>query len=382
MERRWNKASRCDRGDIPLADLSPQISRFETVKTTQGNFFEDFQIDQVIEHSTPRTIREGDVTLYQGLTGSRFPLQSAEPFAKRAGLLMSPIDDLMTFNVVFGKTVPDISLNAIANLGYAEGMFHGFVYPGDTLSSRSTVIGLKENSNGKTGVVYVRTVGSKNSKERVLDYVRWVMVRKREAGLSGSKPVVPELKAAISAEDLRCPEGLDLDGWNLNESGSRFALEDYEVGEKIDHVDGMSVMETEHRLATRLYQNTARVHFNNHTESQSRLASTIVYGGVVISIARALSFSGLGNAAKILAINSGSHINPCVGGDTIYAWSEVLDQTELTDQAGALRLRLVAAKNRSCADFPLRDNKGNYLEQILLDFDYWVLIPKRKVLQY
>ena len=63
------------------------------------------------------------------------------------------------FHIVFGKTVPDISLNAVANLGYAACRFLAPVYPGDTLSSASEVIGLKENSNRQTGVVYVRSRG-------------------------------------------------------------------------------------------------------------------------------------------------------------------------------------------------------------------------------
>ena len=54
---------------------------------------------------------------------------------------------------------PDISLNAVANLGYADCRFLKPVFPGDTLSAASEVIGLRENSNRKTGVVYVRSTG-------------------------------------------------------------------------------------------------------------------------------------------------------------------------------------------------------------------------------
>ena len=88
-------------------------------KTSAGNFFEDFRLDQEIVHATPRTITTGDVALYTGLFGSRFAVTSADAFAERLGLPRSPIDDVLVFHVVFGKTVPDISLNAVANLGYA-----------------------------------------------------------------------------------------------------------------------------------------------------------------------------------------------------------------------------------------------------------------------
>jgi 2-methylfumaryl-CoA hydratase len=114
-------------------------------------------------------------------------------------------------------------------------------------------------------------------------------------------------------------------------------------------------------------------------EKKGRLGRCIVYGGVVISIARALSFNGLGNAFHLLAINGGRHVNPCVAGDTIYAWSEVLDRAELhgRDDVGALRLRLVATKDRPCGDFPLKDAEGRYLPEVLLDLDYWALVPRR-----
>ena len=126
-----------------------------------------------------------------------------------------------------------------------------------------------------------------------------------------------------------------------------------------------------------LYQNTAKVHFDAHAQQASRFGKRLIYGGVVISLARALAFNGLGNACELLAINAGTHCNPLFAGDTVYAWSEVLDKAVLSDTVGALRLRLVAAKDHPCADFPLRDEAGKYLPHVLLDFDYWAAVPRR-----
>jgi 2-methylfumaryl-CoA hydratase len=141
----------------------------------------------------------------------------------------------------------------------------------------------------------------------------------------------------------------------------------------------MTVEEAEHQLATRLYQNTARVHFNQHAEAQGRFGKRLVYGGHVISLARSLSFNGLGNAFRIAAINGGQHVNPVFAGDTIYAWSEVLERIELPGRAdvGALRLRTVAAKNRACADFPWKGADGKHMPEVVLDFDYTVLMPRK-----
>src|SRR5204862_1445843 len=126
-------------------------------------------------------VTAGDAALYTALYGSRFAVQSSAAFAAAIGYPQAPLDDLLVFHVVFGKTVPDISLNAVANLGYAECRFLAPVYPGDTLSAVSEVIGLKENSSRKTGVVYVRSTGLRQEDgARVLEYVRWGMVGRRD----------------------------------------------------------------------------------------------------------------------------------------------------------------------------------------------------------
>jgi 2-methylfumaryl-CoA hydratase len=277
---------------------------------------------------------------------------------------------------VFGKTVPDISLNAVANLGYAEGRFLSPVFAGDTLTSTSEVIGLKENSSRKTGVVHVRTTGTNQRGETVLSYVRWVMVRKRDAAAEIAEQATPPLAPAVAASDLVLPPGLEVSGYDWGLAGAPHAFEDYATGERIDHVDGMAIEEAEHQMATRLYQNTAKVHFNQYERAKDPSGRRLVYGGVVISTAKALSFNGLQNAGLVLAINGGRHVNPCFAGATVFAWSEVLDKADL-GAAGALRLRLVATRDRPCADFPDRDEAGAYPPEVILDFDYWAAVPKR-----
>ncbi|MGE0828273.1 MAG: MaoC family dehydratase [Hyphomonadaceae bacterium] len=346
-------------------------------KSNPGNFFEDFAIGQILRHATPRTLTDGDAALYTALTGARYALFSSDEFANACGLGRAPIDPLIVFHIVFGKTVPDVSLNAVANLGYAEGRFLKSVFAGDTLSAVSEVIGLKENSSGKTGVVTVRTKGLNQMGEVVLEYVRWVMVNKRDTAKPAKEGASPKLAEAVPADQLVLPEGLhfptDYD-WEL--AGSPHAFEDYAISEKIDHVDGMTVEEAEHQLATRLYQNTAKVHFDARLQKDSRFGRRLIYGGVAISLARAIAFNGLANAGLVLAINAGRHVNPLFAGDTVYAWSEVLDKADL-GAAGALRLRLVATKDRPCADFPVRKPDGGDDPAVILDFDYWAAIPKR-----
>ncbi len=354
-------------------------------KSAQGNFFEDFRVGQRFIHAPARTLTIGDAGLYKAIYGARFALQSSEPLAKAIGFETAPFDDLLVFHMAFGMSVSDISLNAVANLGYAQLRFGKRLYPGATLRAFTEVIGLKENSDGKTGIVYVRTEGVDAMDDVVVSFNRWVMVRKRDATSKAPDPVVPDLPDIVPPSSLVAPAKTHFRNATAKETGSGLRWEDFEIGERIDHIDGTTVEDSEHMMAARLYHNTARVHFNQFAEAKGRFGKRIVYGGHVISIARALSYNGLSNALCIAAINGGRHVNPVFAGDTIFAWSEVLDKAPIPNadepeldrqDCAALRLRLVAAKNLPCADFPYRDG-DKYLDNVVLDLDYWAIVPKR-----
>ncbi|MEM8730348.1 MAG: MaoC family dehydratase [Pseudomonadota bacterium] len=338
-------------------------------KTNPGRYFEDYRIGDRLVHAVPRTVSGGERALYHALYPARHALASSDVFAQTCGLPSSPLDDLITFHVVFGKSVPDVSLNAVANLGYAEGRWMRPVYPGDTLTATSEVIGLKQNSNGETGVLYVRTTGSNQDGTPVMEYCRWVMVRKRDPDAPAPETVIPDLKTALVPDDLQVPDGLSFARYDTALAGEPHKWGDYRVGETIDHVDGVTIEDAEHMMATRLWQNTAKVHYDLTVRPEGRL----IYGGHVISLARALSFNGLANAQMLVGLNAGAHVNPCLAGDTVRAWSEVLDKAETAAPGvGAIRLRLVATKG---APFALRGSDGKYLPDILLDLDYWALMP-------
>lgn len=342
------------------------------MKTNAGRFFEDYRLGEVIAHAVPRTVSGGERALYHALYPARGALYSSDEFARACGLPVAPVDDLVAFHLVFGKTVPDISLNAVANLGYAEGRWLRPVWPGDTLRATSEVIGLKETSSGTSGVVWVRTTGLNQHDVPVLDYVRWVMVKKRGTG-PAPEACVPTLAKAVDPAALVIPEGLHFDGYDFSLAGEPHRWGDYAPGERIDHVDGVTVEEAEHMLATRLWQNTAKVHFDATQRPDGR---RLIYGGHVISLARTLSFNGLANAQMIVALNGGTHANPCFAGDTVRAWSEVLDKAETAvPSVGAIRLRLVAVK-QGAQPYARTDETGKYRPEVLLDLDYWALMPR------
>jgi 2-methylfumaryl-CoA hydratase len=131
-------------------------------------------------------------------------------------------------------------------------------------------------------------------------------------------------------------------------------------------------------MATRLYQNTARIHFDQFTAGKGRFGKRLIYGGHAISLARALSFNGLANAFHVAAINGGRHVNPLFAGATVFAWSEILACAEVSGRSdiGALRVRTVATRDQPCDTFPYKNASGEYDDAVILDLDYWVALPR------
>lgn len=338
------------------------------------NFFEDFAVGRVFRHATPRTLTAGDAAAYIALTGARHVVHCAEPVAKALGHRACPLDDFLVFNVAFGKTVPDISYNAIANLGYADVRFTAPVYAGDTLACESSVIGLKQNSNGRSGVVYVKSVARNQDGHAVLSWIRWVMVAR---GAEGAAPAtkVPPLPAEVPAASLAVPQFLRAQALSTEATGGSRQWDDYAPGEVIDHPGRMVVEEADHMAATRLYQNPARVHFDANNDFGKRL----VYGGHVISVCRALSHDGLENAFAVAAIHGGTHANPTFGGDTLACRHVVAAREELPGRrdVGVLRLRMLGVKDEPLARLP-PVAPGEKHPAVVLDLDYSVLIPRRQ----
>lgn len=216
-----------------------------------------------------------------------------------------------------------------------------------------------------------------------MTWARWVMVHKRNPEAPAPETVIPNLPSHVAVEDLPVPLHLNASGYETAITGSPYLWDDYSEGERIDHVNGMTVDNSDHTLATKLYQHNARLHFEEHLMKPSRFGERLMYGGHVISLCRALSFNGLANAIGIAAINSGAHCNPSFAGDTFYAYSEVLEKWELSGRSdlGALRLRTLGINNLESEKIESPtievDGKLRYHENVVLDLDYTVLMPRR-----
>lgn len=344
-----------------------------------GYFFEDFEPGARLVHAAPRTLTEADAALYLALTGDRNPVHCAAPVARALGHRARPLDDLLVFHVAFGKTVHDVSYNAVANLGYADVRFLAPVYPGDTLRSESEVLGVKRNSSGKSGVVWVRSRAFNGEGAEVLAWARWVMVATRGAAREGeTASPAPELPREVAPGRLAVAPFLRPRALDPRDTGGERWWDDYEPGETIDHPGAMTLEEADHMLATRLYQNSARVHFDAFGAREGPFGKRLVYGGHVISVCRSLSRDGLENAFAIAAIHGGSHTNPAFAGDTILARTVVLARDAIPgrDDVGALRVRMIGAKNARLAGLATPP-AGAKDPAVVLDLDLSLLLPRR-----
>jgi 2-methylfumaryl-CoA hydratase len=358
--------------------MTQTISLNAVPRPAGGFFFEDYTQGRRFHHVVPRTLTAGDASVYIALTGARNPVHCCQPLARALGHEAMPLDDLLVFNAAFGKTVNDISYNAIANLGYADVRFIAPVYAGDTISCESQVIGVKENSNGTSGIVYVRSRAFNQDREEVLSWARWVMLPRRKASAETHEPNVPPLPDHVDPSHYSVPKFLKPAALQPHYTGSGLLWEDYTPGETIHHPGGMTIEEADHMSATRLYQNTAPIHFDAHAAKEGQHGKRLVYGGHVISICRALSYDGLENGFAVAAIHGGTHANPTFAGDTIYCRHVVVGREKIPgrDDVGALRLRMVGVKNVSLAKLPDL-GPGEKNDSVVLELDYSVLIPRR-----
>tara|TARA_R110001606_G_scaffold12165_4_gene52346 strand:- start:23495 stop:24538 length:1044 start_codon:yes stop_codon:yes gene_type:complete len=345
-----------------------------------SNYYEELTLGRRFRHATARTITDGEVALNIALTGARQPIGSSAVVAKELGYAGRPVDDFLLFNIAFGKTVADISFNARGNLGYAGLRFLRPVYVGDTIRAESEVIGRREASNGLSGVVYVRSAAFNQDNECVLEFVRWVLVRKRIPEERSQEVAIPQLPEQVRPESILAPPVKDVRSVMANATGVEKFYNDYRAGDRIIHEGGITIDESDHTLATRLFQNNAMGHFDTLVAKEEGREQRIVYGGYVIALCRALSYDGFENVVSIAAINAGSHVGPTFAGDTIYSVSDVIEMCPLSGRSdlGAMRLRLWGVKNRRVRHEELSSSKGerrSYDPAVVLELDYTVLVP-------
>lgn len=152
----------------------------KALKKPKGTAFEDFKVGQVFEHHWGRTINESDNSLFTVLTLHYNPLYTNVEYAKAHGHPNVVVNPLLVFNTVLGLTVEDLSEGGGAFLGAENLTYHAPVYPGDTLTARSTVLDYRASkSQNDRGIVTWHTEGYNQHGKLVIDYNRTNMKIRR-----------------------------------------------------------------------------------------------------------------------------------------------------------------------------------------------------------
>lgn len=163
-----------------------------------GRFLEDFEEGDLYRHSRGRTVTESDNIWFTLLTSNTHQLHFNSDYASRTEFGRPLVVSTLTLAIVTGLSVDDVSLNAVANLGWDDVRLVAPVLTGDTLYAESEVMSVRASaSRPQQGIVKVRTRGTNQRGETVITFERSVLVPTRAAGtpLRPDDPAPTEARA-------------------------------------------------------------------------------------------------------------------------------------------------------------------------------------------
>ncbi len=155
----------------------PDLSSFPTRR--HGHSFEAFRPGEVFAHHWGKTVTAGDASLFASVTHAYNPIYLNAEAARADGHPDVVVSPMLVVCIVVGLSVEDLSEAGGPFLGLDALTFHRPVYPGDTLTARSTVVEARESrSRPGAGVVTWHTEGRNQRGELVVDYHRSNLVAK------------------------------------------------------------------------------------------------------------------------------------------------------------------------------------------------------------
>ncbi|MCA9521915.1 MAG: MaoC family dehydratase [Myxococcales bacterium] len=316
-----------------------------------GRYLDDFVPNQIFVHPRGYSFERSAMRDFATTFMQTNPLYLNAEVARVHGFRDIPASPQMVFNVVLSLGVQNDSEKAIANLGYYQAQFLRPVYAGDTLRAFTFVVDRKDRGAESPGIVHIRTVGTNQRHEVVLQYERKIMVRWR-----GSKPVASppspeadgfpwENEPAVELPTLPAAVPMDLTGPNTY-------FEDFAVGDVIVHANGRTITD-EHLAYTYAVGNTHPLHYDriySTALSGPMSGEPIVYGGLVFAWLDGLaSRDTTENALWELGFTEGYHTQPAFSGDTVFALSRVLAveaaPSPWGDHLGVVTFQLIGVKN-------------------------------------
>ena len=145
-----------------------------------GRVFEDFQVGDVYEHPLGRTILEADNIWFTCLTMNTNPIHFDGEYARQTQFKKRLVNSCFTLSLVTGQSVIDLTMNAVANLGWDDVRLPHPVFEGDTIHARSEVLEARASkSRPNVGIVRVKTTGVNQDAVAVIEFTRTFMVWKK-----------------------------------------------------------------------------------------------------------------------------------------------------------------------------------------------------------
>ena len=358
-----------------MNSLGPRI-----IKPKYGRQLDDFRVGDVYYHPWEVTIDDGMMAMFSASFLDPNPLYSSRRFAKERGFRDRVVHPLVMLNLALSFTVHDISEQAIAHLAYIELKFPNAAYSGDTLSVFSEILAVRvSESKPDRGVVHLRTTGINQDGLVLVTFERKALIPTgRLEGRAHPEAAADPPNAFVPGETMP-PEltgEIKIPKWRGRPRG---CFEDFEVGDVILHSIGHTVGESEHMQLTILTRNSHPLHFDEvYCRDRSFTKTRVVEGGLVFAwIASLASRDTTANALWEIGYDKGTHPNPVLAGDTLYAASRVIEKQERDDRTGIVRFKLVGVKNEAPTGLIGRgvDLFEDKLDQRVFEIERSVLMP-------
>ena len=145
-----------------------------------GRVFEDFQVGDVYEHPLGRTVIAADNIWFTCVTMNTNPIHFDAEYAAKTEFKRPLVNSCFTLALVTGQSVTDLTVNAVANLGWDEVRLPHPLFEGDTVRSKNEVVDTRESKSRPTvGIVRVKTTGMNQHGTIVIEFTRTFMIWKR-----------------------------------------------------------------------------------------------------------------------------------------------------------------------------------------------------------
>lgn len=275
----------------------------------RGTRFTEHVVGRTFDHHWGRTVHASDNIGFSTSTLAFNPVYFNRQQALEAGHSDELVNPMLTFSIVFGLSVEDLSEAGGAFLGTEELEFLAPVYPGDTLYARSTVVAARSSqSRPDDGIVTWRTIGFNQDGVEVITFQRTNLV----SGIPEPDSVAP------------------LEGW----------FEDFHPGDKMRHARSKTVTDVELAYFTLLVMNSAQGHFSEAAMASTEFGQRINFGGLSLSLTIGLATQDTtAQAIREIGLTSVRFAVPVTCGDTLSTVTEVVTSTPVDADTGEVVFR-------------------------------------------